>query len=131
MKWRYTAFNAAGHPSPSPNPNPNPSPSLGPGPEPDHNPNPSPNPSPNLNPSPSPNQVSQASPSILSLARCTTWRWSLPTERSAVPPTTGGMAARASRHATTLMVAAQKDSPTYGKFMAYVSAAIFKILPGE
>ena len=29
------------------------------------------------------------------------------------------------------MVAAQKDSPTYGKFMAYVSAAIFKILPGE
>ena len=31
----------------------------------------------------------------------------------------------------SMMVAAQKDSPTYGKFMAYVSAAIFKILPGE
>jgi len=31
----------------------------------------------------------------------------------------------------SMIVAAQKDSPTYGKFMAYVSAAIFKILPGE
>ena len=31
----------------------------------------------------------------------------------------------------SMMVAAQKDSPTYGKLMAYVSAAIFKILPGE
>ena len=29
------------------------------------------------------------------------------------------------------MVAAEKSSPAYGIFMAYVSAAIFKILPGE
>ena len=29
------------------------------------------------------------------------------------------------------MVAAEKTSPGYGIFMSYVSAAIFKILPGE
>ena len=29
------------------------------------------------------------------------------------------------------MVGAEKNSPAYGIFMAYLSAAIFKILPGE